>query len=237
MRAGAVGVVSLMLGCSTVTPLQTASVVTHGGTRLGGQVALSPYCSVSLSPLSRCVMVPDGIPTPELRASARRGFAARMDAGLTLHAGAVVPRGVAPGALFDVKRELWTRPSTDGRRHLVSASLGLGGRGEVVTSGTVPRVAPELTGVVAGWYGFETKRWELVASPRFVERVGFIRRTSGESEAIHTEWLGLSLAAITRGTVRFAVGVDYLAPLSDLASGPFTVSIGVLWDHTVPQKE
>ncbi|MBX5482906.1 MAG: hypothetical protein IRZ16_13850 [Myxococcaceae bacterium] len=220
-------------GCVTPTSLQTASTVDPGTWRVGAQLSSAPWCSVTFTP-ERCALAPKGLPLPELRASARTGLAPRTDVGLSLSTSAVIPQGVSVGALFDAKRELWSSGSASGSRQLIAASVGAGGHLDLIgvfdsSSGGGGRVEPGIDIPIAGWYGLKQGGWEWVVSPRFVERMAIARTVPGQPNLVlHSEWLGGTLAAVSPGPFHFVAGIDYLAPVGDLASGPITVSVGGL---------
>lgn len=213
-----------LAGCTSVAPLQTASTVDPGVYRLSAQTSFATYCSVTLSPLNRCAYLPRDVPVPEVRLSARRGFTPWVDAGLSLGGGGVIHQGFQLQALADAKAQLWTQAVSDNERHLLSLSGGVGVSNQqsgLFGIGTYSALTEVLL-VVPVYYGYQTRSWELVASPRLVERLGV--------GTYSTSWLGMNVSAFSRGKVRLGVGLDYLAPTAYLEQGWFTLSAGVLWD-------
>lgn len=211
-------------GCTTLTPLQTASTVPGGTWRLSGQLSVSPWCSVTLSPTNNCAYIPRGIPVPELRLGVRRGFTDVIDGGLSVAASGVVPQGVQASGLVDAKGEVWSSAAGDGRRHLVSLSggLGLSTLQSGLFSGGTRRSLTEVILAVPVYYGYQTPAVEWVVSPRFIERFAL--------GSYNTHWLGLTAGAYGRGRVKWAVALDYTAPTSLLREGLWTLSTGALWD-------
>lgn len=228
--AGAV--FAVLTGCTSTTALQTASTVDPDTYRVGVQLSTSPYCSLSLSPLTRCGELSLGAPLPELRVSGRYGFAERWDVGVSAHGVGVIPRGFQLGLLTDVKREVWSHLTESGRRHLLALSVGADLTGVFTHAFTSQSAAsPRISLPAAAWYGYQLDRWELLVSPRFVERLSWIRVTDDQSaELIDTGYVGLMLGALTRGDRRYGVSLEYLAPTGDLTSGRFTLAFGILWD-------
>lgn len=229
---GTVATLAVVTGCTSTTALQTASTVDPGAWRIGGQLSASPYCSLTGSPLARCAALPQGFPLPELRASGRYGFSPRWDAGLSVHGAGVIPRGFQLGLLADLKRELWQHTSAEGRRHVVAASIGADVTGVFTRAFTDESASTaQLSIPVAGWYGYQLQRWELFASPAFVERLTPVDVDGdGRAELIDVGYLGLTFGALSRGTTRYGASLEYQAPTGDLVEGRFTVALGVLWD-------
>lgn len=233
-------------GCTTTTPFQTASTVTPGVWRVGAQGAVSPACSIvdplgffrvlgstGRSPFERCMVSPRGIPTPELRAHARRGLSENMDLGFSLHGSTVLPVGLQVGGTGDIRREVWSRPLGENRRQLLTLGPQLGLALIQFTSSGTSNIAPELQSelVLPVYFGHQLEKVELVASPRFVERFNLVRNRSGTGTTLlDAGYLGLSLAALTRTPLQFAVGLDYFAPTGQLEGGLFTVTLGLAYD-------
>lgn len=211
-------------GCTTTAPLQTASTVDPGVYRLSGQVSAAAYCSTTLSPFTHCAYVPRDAPVPEVRFAARRGFTPWLDAGASLAAGGVIHRGLQLQGLVDAKAQLWTHARSETERHILSLGGGVGlSTQQAGLFGTGDRYSlNEVLLAVPLFYGFETKRLEVVVSPRFVEHVGL--------GTYSTSWVGASVGAFTQGKTRFGIGLDYFAPVSLLDQGWWTLSAGVLWD-------
>lgn len=238
----------LASGCTATTPFQTASTVKPGVWRVGAQSSISPTCSVvdplgpargflgsNNRPFDNCMVSPRGVPTPELRAHVRRGVAEQMDFGFSAHGSSVLPIGIQVGATGDVRREVWSRSLTESRRQILTAGPQLGvSLVQTSQSGsnfTPPELQTEL--VLPLYFGHQLETFELVASPRFVERLNLVRsRTGGSSTLLDAGYVGVSVAALTRTPLQFAVGLDYFAPTGMLGGGLFTVSLGLAYDFT-----
>lgn len=241
-----VALFAVSTGCTTMTPLQTASTVKRGVWRVGGQGSVSPACSVTdpggflraLSPNGNppfrdCMVSPAGLPTPELRAHARRGLNEAMDVGASVHGSAVFPVGIQLGATGDVRREVWSRPlSADGRRQILTlgpqlglALIGVSDRG---SSAPRPELQTDLT--LPLYFGHQLETFELVASPRYNARLNITPSRGGGVDVFDTGYLGLTLSAHSRTQLQLAFGLDYFAPTGMLAGGLFTVSLGIAYD-------
>jgi hypothetical protein len=227
----AIAAASLATACQTITPLQTASTVETGTWRLGGQISASPWCSLTLDPAGNCYMLPDNVPIGELRLAARTGLVPRVDAGLSIHGSGVVARSFRIGGLMDAKVELWSVPARSGR-HLIAAGAGIGAAREGwISSQGVTQFTPELELVVPVFYGYQSEKVELVASPRYFERFSYIDITGdGRRESLEERWVGLSLSAYARGPRGWALALEYAAPTAGLHRGALTASGGLFFD-------
>lgn len=220
----------LAAGCGTVIPLQTASTVPRGSYRVGGQLNVAPWCSVTSS-LTLCQVAPLGapgtpvVPMPELRLNGRYGAADRLDLGLSLH---VLPAPFRAGAFLDGKLELWSRPHGEGRQVL---SLGLGAG---VTAGPSFAGTPGISQVELGlplFYGHPLGPVDLVGSARVLERLAFVDTLSGgPREVLGVTELGLTAGVLTRGNPGVGVQLGYSASVGLLDRGPFSLSVGGWYD-------
>jgi hypothetical protein len=211
-------------GCTTALPLQRASTTPAGAYRLSGQLSVTPWCSLSSNP-GNCALLPAGFPLPELRLAARHGLAEGTDLGASLHVAPVLPVAAETGLLLDLKRELHAAPQGDGRRHVISASLGGAFVGS--TRPTVERV--DL--LAAAFFGFETPALELIVSPRFVERLSLVDvNADGRRDVLDVPWAGVAVTLLGRGPGVAGVQLEYFAPLSLPGSGLVNLSVGALFD-------
>lgn len=239
-----VGLLVLCAGCTTMTPLQTASTVKPGVWRLGGQASVSPVCSVNdpggflrtvsgggAHPFANCMVSPRGLPTPEIRAHGRRGLNDVMDLGVSAHASSVFPIGIQLGGTVDVRREVWSRSIGDNRRQILTVGPQLGIALSASDSRSSATLRPELQGdlTLPLYFGHQLEAFELVASPRYIGRLALSPGSSGVN-VFDTGYLGLSLMALTRTKLQLGLGLDYFAPTGMLAGGLFTVTIGLSWD-------
>ncbi len=218
-------------GCATVVPLQTASVVPKGGTRLSGQLGAAAFCGVpsgGFTAVLTCNQYPDGLPLPEARVNVRRGLGWSSDVGASLQ---VLGQVLAPekvlqvGATFDVKRELLNLPSSPSLRHVLS--LGVLGAGAV--SG---RVGLPLSGqaewAVPLFYGLQTTRLEWVLGLSFSQRVAF----GGPPELVPQSALrlGATVGVFRREPVGWGVQLGYLTDPRRFGAGAIQVQFGWQWD-------
>lgn len=236
----AIATAAVASACETLTPLQTASTVDRGIWRLSGQLSVSPYCTLTLDPTGNCYKIPSGLPLPQVRLGARSGLWPRMDAGLSLSGTGfqsvavsqqIIPglAGVRGGALLDAKVEVWSA-TTESGKHLVSAAAAIGGTLERWSTPGA-RLTPEVDLLVPIFYGYQTRGMELVASPRFMERLTYLDVTGdGRRDVLEQAWLGLAVGAFTRDPARWAFGLEYAAPAVGLHRGAWTISAGVVLD-------
>jgi len=222
-------------GCTTVVPLQTASVVPRGTLRAGGQVALSPWCGLSRDVANRCAFLPEGTPLPELRLQGRMGVAEATDVGVSLFASAQVPAGlgwqVRGGAYVDGKRELLSRELGAERRQVLSVAPGVG----FALTPVSPRGehAPDLELGLPVFFGHQSRGWEWVAGAQVLERFQW-RPELADPEArwrARTE-VGLSAGAFSRGPAKTAYQLSYVAPVDRLSGGRLTFGFGLAFDVT-----
>ena len=210
-------------GCITPLPLQTASAVPQGITRLGGGVSVTPYCSFTGDPLNECARGLTGIPLPELRLDVRRGLGNGWDLGGSGRVELVAYRGFQAGLLVDAKKEVWAGEIGPGRRQVLSLGGAVSADAVVVSSGGTPSVRPELGLALPLFYGWQGENSEWVVSPRLVQRFPYSRGLYGVSE------FGLALGVFHRSS-GLGLQLSYQAPFELPTSGLFTVSIGGFLD-------
>ena len=222
-------------GCTTVVPLQTASTVPRGTLRAGGQVALSPWCSLSRDVANRCAFLPEGTPLPELRLQGRTGVAEATDVGVSLFASAQVPAGlgvqVRGGVYVDGKRELLSRALSTERQQVLSVAPGVG----FALTPLSPRgeLAPDLELALPVLLGHQTEGWEWVVGAQVLERFQWRPELADPEQRwrARTE-LGLSAGAFSRGPARTAYQLSYVAPVDRLSGGRLTFGFGLAFDVT-----
>jgi hypothetical protein len=220
---------ALALGsaCSTVTPMQTASVVDLGTFRVGGQLSAAGFCGDlggGVLGLTRCADYPDGIPLPELRLDGRYGFFGRFDVGASLQ---------VQGQLFAPSRPFQAGLTVDVKTQLISATTGP--VTHVVSLGAL------ASGAVAGrlslppwylvewgfplFYGLQLERWELVAGVQWSQRYGL-----GPSGTIPRMHVGFTLGAFRRNPAGFAIQLAYLTDPDHFTSGAPQLQVGWFFD-------
>ncbi len=222
-------VLGVLAGCSTVAPMQTASVVDRGRLRVGGQLSAAGFCGElpgGVLGLTRCTDYPDGVPLPELRGSARVGVARGFDVGATAQVQGQLfapERPLQVGLALDVKGEL-LRVRTRGPTHVVS--LGLQGGGAVAGRlGLEPWTFGEWA--VPLFYGLQFERWELVASVLAGRRVTV---SPGLTPTTDTSRVGFTLGLFRRQPAGFAVQVGYLTDPARFTSGALQLQVGLFFD-------
>jgi hypothetical protein len=220
-------------GCYTAAPLQTASTVSPGAYRLGGQLSGTFWCGAY--PPEHCAVIPAALPLPELRLSARHGLSERIDMGLSARGllqldGSI--RGAQAGLAADGKGELWSVPGRSGGRHLLSTGAGLGFTSTFLR-GQARRIG-ELQAVIPLLYGHQRAEGaELFAGPRLVQRWSFADvNADGRRELLTDTWGALTVgyAGAVRGGPRLVYGLEYFTPFSSPIGGLLTFSVGGLWD-------
>jgi hypothetical protein len=224
---------SLALGCATVVPMQTASVVDRGRARVGGSLSAAGYCGdISgglLLGMTRCTEYPDGIPLPELRVNGRYGLGAGFDVGLSAQAQGQL---IAPERIFqfgltaDVKGELLRVP-TDGPTHIVSTGL-LGGAALSGRFGT-PLWA-QLEWGVPLFYGLQFSRWEVVAGASVSQRLLLPRFTGDALPSVNSVRAGLTLGLFRRNPASWALQLSYLADPARFSTGTIQLQFGWFFD-------
>ena len=223
------------VGCATVVPLQTASVVPGGTWRVGGQVALSPWCSLSRDMAQRCAFLPQGTPLPEVRLQGRTGVAEAVDVGVSLFASAELPAGlpaaVRGGVYVDGKRELLSRGLGGERRQVLSVAPGVG----FALSPVAPRggPAPDVDLALPVLLGHQTEGWEWVAGAQVLERFQSRGESADPEQRLRARTeVGLTVGAFSRGPARTAYQLSYVAPVDRLADGRLTFGFGLAFDVT-----
>jgi hypothetical protein len=220
---------ALLAGCSTVAPMQTASVVDRGRLRVGGQLSAAGFCGDlpgGVLGLTRCTDYPDGIPLPELRGSVRAGVARGFDVGLS---GQVQGQLFAPerplqlGLTVDLKGEL-LRLETSGPTHVVSVGL-LGGAALAGRFGLDPWASTEWA--VPLFYGLQFQHWEVVASVLAGQRH---LQSPNVSPSTDTSRVGFTLGLFHRQPAGFAVQLGYLADPARFTSGALQLQVGLFFD-------
>lgn len=219
----------VLTGCSTITPLQTASVVDRGTLRVGGQLSATGFCGDfggGVLGLTKCTEYPDGIPLPELRANGRTGFARGFDVGLSIQAQGMLFAPARPfqlGLTADVKGEL-LRIATSGPTHLVSVGL-LGG---AATAGRLS--LPLWTQVEWGvpiFYGLQFEHLELVASATISQR---FTHSPVVTPSTDTARVGFSLGVFKRNPAGIAFQLGYLTDPTRFSNGTLQVQVGLFFD-------
>lgn len=218
----------VVTGCSTVTPMQTASVVDRGRLRVGGQLSAAGFCDIPGGPLGilTCTDHPDGIPLPELRANGRFGFARGFDVGLSLQGQgqiAAPERSFQLGLTADVKGEL-LRITTRGPTHIVS--IGLLGGTAAAGRLSLPLWAQVEWGVPL-FYGLQFQHLELVASATASQRFTKSPSVSPSTDQVH---VGFSLGVFKRDPAGIAVQVSYLTDPTRFSSGSLQLQVGLFFD-------
>lgn len=218
----------LLVGCATVTPMQTASVVPTGHLRVGGQLTGGPCGKVSDGPLGvlSCNAFPDGVPLPELRLNARAGFASRFDLGMSLQAYAQIVAPERPlqlGLTADVKGEL-LRIATRGPTHIVSIGL-LGGAAFAGRFG-LPLWAQVEWGVPL-FYGLQFEHVELVVSGGLSQR---FTGSPNASPSTDTARVSFALGVYKRDPAGIAVQLSYLTDPQRFSTGALQLQMGLFFD-------
>ena len=221
---------SALAGCTTVTPMQTASTVDEGRWRVGAQLSAAGYCgSFTAGPLV-CSEFPDGAALPELRVNARRGMNVATDVGLSLQlAGQVLApsRPFQAGLTIDVKHALLSGALGPARQVL---SLGVLAGGAV--SGRLA-LRPYLQ---AEWglhllYGVQTSRFEWVAGVAISQR-NLFNEVGGRPAlpVVRSDRVGFTLGLYRRLSAGWVLQLGYLGDPARLADGALQIQYGVFWD-------
>lgn len=206
----------LLAGCATVVPMQTASALSDGTWRLGGQLSTAAYCGIAGGPFE-CSEFPDGISMPELRLDARRGIPGGSDVGISVQLATQVlapERPVQLGLALEAKHEL---VSTE--RHVLSIDL----LGAAAIAGR-----PSLAALGQGeWaitllYGLRLARFEVVTGASLSQRIptrGFV-----------TERIGFTVGLFRRAPSGWALQLGYAGQPSRFGTGSLQVQYGIFWD-------
>jgi hypothetical protein len=209
--------------------MQTASVVAPGALRVGGQVDFAAWCGTPGAGLAvfSCNQFPDGIPLPEVRATARRGVGWASDVGASLQVATQIDAPELPlqvGLTTDVKRELF-HLSGPGAGHVLSLGVlvagAIAGRPGLSPTGQVEWGVPLF-------YGLQTTHFEWVAGLSFSQRVQF-GGPPGLPARLSTR-LGATLGLFRRDPAGFGVQLGYLTDVRLPTRGALQVQVGWLWD-------
>lgn len=227
--AGVVGL--LAASCATVVPLQTASVVAPGKTRVGGQLAFAAFCGTPGGVLSLlgCNQFPDGVPLPEVRANVRHGVGWSSDVGGSLVAQGQVqaPEHVLKvGLTADFKRELLHVSGAPGFQHVVA--LGVVGGGAVAGRWGLAPTGTFEWGVPL-FYGLQTQRLEWVASVALDQRL-VIGGAGVPAPPALTTLVGVTVGLFQREPAGLGVQLGYLTDVRLPLRGALQVQVGGFWD-------
>lgn len=231
MSAPLRGLALLLLAsaCSTVAPMQTASVVAPGRFRVGGQLSGAAQCgdftAGVLGFLGTCAAdYPDGIPLPEVRLDGRYGLPAGADLGLSLQVQGQLfapERALQTGLTADVKAEM-ARVEAGDVTHVLSVGLLAGaavaGRLALPASGQVELGVPLR-------YGLQLRHWELVAGTHLGHRWEL-----GPLGVVPRLQLGLSAGAYWRDPAGLALQLAYLTEPGRFRLGALQLQVGWFWD-------
>jgi hypothetical protein len=220
----------LLTGCAAVAPLQTASVVEAGHTRIGAQGSAALFCGPvdwGLFAVLGCNQYPDGVPLPELRLAARRGLGSSTDVGASLR---IMGQVAAPehvleaGATFEAKREL-LHVTHSGLQHVVSAGalagVGLAGRLGLAPTGTIEWGLPLF-------YGLQTKGLEWVVGVSFSSRIAF-GGSPGSATQVAPRF-DATVGVFAREPFGWSVQLGYLTEPRQPGRGALQLQFGWLWD-------
>jgi hypothetical protein len=219
----------LSVGCATVTPMQTASVVEVGVLRVGGQVAFAGFCGdvpMGVLGLTRCTEYPDGVPFPEVRVNGRRGLLKRVDVGASLQLAPQLlasERAMQAGLTLDGKVELLhleRGPVT----HIISLGL-LGGSAIAGRFGLRP--SAQVEGGVPVFYGLQLAGFEVVVGAAWSVRGFFFG--NGVTEPALSQRLELRLGLFRRPT-SWGLQLGYLTDPARFTAGAPQVQFSWLWD-------
>lgn len=215
-----------LAGCATVVPLQTATTVPKGATRVAGQMNVVPWCGVALNPVEHCGRLPRAVPSPELRGNVRHGVGARTDVGASVRAGTVGSHAEL-GFYLDAKMEVWSSEPVRGRRQLVSIAPGAGFGGALLRGHGSPIQAglPVVDFALPVFLGHETESVEWVLGPRFLHR---LHLDDGRITSIPA--IGATAGLFTRQRTRFGIQLGYETPLFMPRWGTWSLSAGGSYD-------
>lgn len=227
-----IALISFMFSaCATVLPMQTASVVAPGHTRVGGQVTAAAFCGspvVGIGGVLLCNQFPDGLPLPELRANVRRGLGWSSDVGGSLQLLGQVQAPEQPvqvGATVDVKRELLHLKTESGLAHILSlGALGgaaISGRAGLAAIGQAEWGVPLL-------YGLQTTRFEWVAGLQISQRFQFGGRP--DNQGLNAIRFGATLGLYRREPVSWGLQLAYLTDTRTMERGTLQLQFGWQWE-------
>lgn len=217
---------SLLAGCATVVPMQTASVVPEGAWRVGGQLSAAGFCS--LYDVTDCHDYTDGIPFPEMRADVRRGLAPGFDLGASLQ--------LQPVA-FSAAKPIGAGLALDGKYELVRSgphvvSTGLLGSGAISGRiGLSPWWQAELA--VPLFHGFRTREFEWVAGLNVSHRWVWTDSPGTSALSPLRTWrTGVSAGIFRRTPAGWSLQLTYLAQPAWPREGALLVQFGWFWQLT-----
>lgn len=218
------------VGCSTVTPMQTASVVAPQTFRLGGQLTAAGFCGNAgeggLGVL-RCADFPDGVPTPELRASGRAGIAKGFDLGLSVFGFGqlLAPERVATfGMTLDGKAEVLRIKASDDVSHVFSAGLLFGA---ATSFRTGLQGWGQLDWGVPLFYGLQLRHWEFVLGSTISTRN---LDAAPPSPDVMVPRLSFSLGLYQRAPAGIALQLAYFTDPRAFTLGALQLQVGLFWD-------
>lgn len=228
-RYSALAFLATGLGCATVVPIQTASVVPEDSWRVGGQLSAAAVCSPG--DLFSCHAPFDGIPLPEVQVGARRGLGAAADLGASLRLNGAVLAATRPlqiGLSLDGRRELLRRPSAEGRQHILSLGLQLSGA-VAGRFGLSPQLQTELA--LPLHYGFQTPRFEWVVGASLSRRVTWASGADRVDPSALFSWrTGASFGLFRRVAPLWAVQLGVLAEPIRPQAGALLLQLGWFWE-------
>ncbi|MFT3710129.1 MAG: hypothetical protein QM817_21070 [Archangium sp.] len=218
-------VFAALTGCTTVTPMQTASVVDANKLRVGGQLGTAGFCGNlgdGAGGIFSCTDYPDGVPLPELRANGRYGLGHAMDVGLSLE---------GQGTLFAPQKSLQLGMTIDVKKELVHVgphivSLGLLGGTRVAGRFGLP-LTTTVEWAVPLFYGLQFEKVELVFGAAAVDR--FITEP-GPTGAFHTPRINLTFGIYKRNPAGVAFQIGWLVHPDDVSAGALQIQFGLFFD-------
>lgn len=218
-----------LTGCTTVLPMQTASVVDRGRLRVGGQLSTSVFCGDLPSGglgVTECTEYPDGIPIPELRASGRYGLGQGFDVGASLHGNGAVfapERAFQLGVSADLKGELLRIP-TRGPTHVISMGALLG---TAISGRFGLPLWPQVEWALPLFYGLQFQHWELVLSASAGHR---FTQSPNISPSTDTVRVGFTAGLFHRQPAGFALQLGYATDPARFSYGTIQLQVGVFFD-------
>jgi hypothetical protein len=228
----AVGAIAGLGACGTVVPMQTASVVAPGVTRVSGQIGAA-YCDFAST--FRCNDFPDGVPLPALRLDGRRGVAPATDVGASAQLETMLyapERPVGLGLTVDGKREL-LRSGGGGRvAHVLSAGVLLGGA-IAGRWGLAPWLRAEAG--VPLFYGIQTAHYEFVLSGWTAYRA-LVPSVGGDQDlpTFHSLRFGGGLGVYRRAPAGWGASLGYDTSSDLVLGGAVQVRFGWFRDLGAP---
>ncbi|HLL55346.1 MAG TPA: hypothetical protein VK447_17440 [Myxococcaceae bacterium] len=220
-------------GCATVVPMQPASVLAEGETRVAAQLSVAPWCGVGGGLAQGCAYNPGGTPLPDARVGVRRGFGSGLEAGVSAHATGFAPPGTGfepalrGGLWLEGKKEVWSREVGPGQRQVLSVGPGLGVDLVSVRPMGLHAFAPEVLLGLPVYFGHQTEGFEWVVRAAFLERLAEPSLAlDGRPPRLDVGELELSVALLRRPPGHWGVSLGYRAPTGQLAGGAFSLGFG-----------